>query len=473
MVKISELPTITAVASDDLIPINDASLTRTSKVTLANLASGASFSGSGDVWSSLPHFGNAISRTNDASPTDIHIIGLGSSVGAGATLDAPEDDAPSAYLAAQLTAKLDVLSNLSIGHTNGSVGGSTLSACISGDDLDDAITAATVDPKLVLLSFGMNDAMPSQYHTGQTYPAAAQKLKQLIRQIHMYGSDAVIATTPHPNTDTYDFTYGGATTYPGSEIPDESNSVVTIPWKGGTIDVSYRHLRMNQLLRQTAAELGCAVVDTERYWFDALLGNDVNDLFDEVDDVHPNLLGHQLSFHKAIDGLVSSMVERPAVAFRPTAPIVIVKEDDTTVTNTVTKADVVGFEFFARAYGVYSIEVDLFYTAATAADIEVQWDLGGAGGTFVWGLMALGASATGSSNQQYVNAVGNQSHIAGLTLGGAGQSTYARLAGTFTCGTTKGAPKLTFAQKVADASDATIFAGSTMRITEANKSNAV
>lgn len=76
---------------------------------------------------------------------------------------------------------------------------------------------------------------------------------------------------------------------------------------GILIPVSQRHLHINQLMRQAALEAGCAVIDVERYWFEAVSAQGEAALFNAGETVHPNLLGHQLSYQKAINEFLLSL----------------------------------------------------------------------------------------------------------------------------------------------------------------------
>lgn len=87
-----------------------------------------------------------------------------------------------------------------------------------------------------------------------------------------------------------------------SLIPPVSESVVDIEWNGKTIQAGVRFLRGNDAMRQIAVEMGCVLIDAEKYWFDAVAKYGEAALFDTVpaiQTVHPNLLGHQSSYHQA------------------------------------------------------------------------------------------------------------------------------------------------------------------------------
>jgi hypothetical protein len=84
----------------------------------------------------------------------------------------------------------------------------------------------------------------------------------------------------------------------------------------GNITMDYRFLRTNQAMRDAAASTGSVLVDAERYWMQAIqyeqtitgsASSAENALFNAGQIVHPNLLGHQLSYHRAVDDFTTSI----------------------------------------------------------------------------------------------------------------------------------------------------------------------
>ncbi|NCV19916.1 MAG: hypothetical protein EBW42_14455, partial [Rhodobacterales bacterium] len=60
-------------------------------------------------------------------------------------------------------------------------------------------------------------------------------------------------------------------------------------------------------MRQAATDCGVPLIDVERYWFKALQKYALDDLYNAGEIVHPNLLGHQVSYHQAITDFLYSM----------------------------------------------------------------------------------------------------------------------------------------------------------------------
>ena len=262
----------------------------------------------GAVWQALPNLAAAVRLQNDASPTTLRVISLGSSVGVGSGTGGPGSaGAPGKVLTDLLAAKLDLLSNLDFAHTNGSVNGHTLADSIG--DYAAAKTAAGGVPIVVPLIFGMNEGGGGGYYGGLTLPGIRSALTALVGAIRADGADPIVYTTPHPNTALYDFSYGGPYTYPGSFLPNAAASKVSADWAqtGTAFNQWYRHYRVNQALRAVAAELGVLVADAERYWFDAVAAQGEAALFTGAETVHPNTLGHQLSYGRASAAIVGAM----------------------------------------------------------------------------------------------------------------------------------------------------------------------
>ena len=266
------------------------------------------------VAGALPNFLGAVRAYNDYTASTIRLIGLGSSVGLGPNGGLDATNSTIAYLNTALAAWINRLNNMTITATNGSVAGTTIATGLS-TDYAAAKTAAGGTPNLVLLTYGMNEGTPGQYYAGITLGGIYNTGQQLIEAITKDGADVIILTTPHLNTATYDFTYGGAITYPAANqhIPAANASVVNIAnCDGITVPANYLHLRVNQQLRQLAADTGCVLLDAERYWLQAVAAYGVTALFDSGQTVHPNLFGFQQSYFKAIDDFVAAL-KKPSV----------------------------------------------------------------------------------------------------------------------------------------------------------------
>lgn len=329
----------------------------------------------------MPSLAAAAAASSDLSPTVIRIIGLGSSVGVGATLPDTATQAPVARVAAALASTIDKLGNLDLETTNGSVNGTTL---FDGKTTDYAAAKVTAGgaPTLAVLAYGMNDGMPAQYHAGQTYPGVYTNLIALVSQIHSDGGDVIVMTTPHPYTAEYDWTAAvGSITYPGASNPipvltDEA-SVVDVTLQDGTVvPASYRHLRVNEQIRRAAVEMRCTLIDVERYWFDAVALYGEAALFDAGELVHPNLLGHQSSYWAAIAdsvGLIDFAKHFVPAPVRPIKVIQTAVANGGTMTITVRASSVGRLVIKSTSGGGWvSVWAGSFVSAAAAVQVVVD-----------------------------------------------------------------------------------------------------
>lgn len=282
--------------------------------------------GKGTVGSraALPYFSKFVREYNDNTAPVGRIIGLGSSVGQGATLPDVATQAPVARLFERLSDAINPLGNMNLTVTNGSVGGTAMISSINGDaDYADAKTAAGGTPVLVAVAYGMNDGEPALYHNGQTYPGVYTHGKTLLDAVRADGGDCIFFTTPHPHSTrhpAWTMPDGIPVIYPASGvmIPDgttgESVVMVTSP-SGESVPASYRHLRVNEAIR-SLANYGAVVIDVEAYWFDAVAKHGEDALYDTGQYNHPNLLGHQESYWAAIEDFVRGL-DRGAVISHP------------------------------------------------------------------------------------------------------------------------------------------------------------
>jgi hypothetical protein len=274
----------------------------------------------------LPALMAAVGVYNDAVRPPLRVIGLGSSVGVGVSLPNPAVDAPAPYFAVGLARAVNQLGNMTMPVTNGSVYGSVI-ASGTATDYAAAKTAAGGVPAVVPLAYGMNEGTPGQYHGQTTLPGVYTTLRALTALIEADGADVVVMTTPHPHSTRYPWTDPAVGTYPGGAtfIPalTAAASVVAGDWSGSgvIIPASYRHLRVNQQLRRAAYDLGLPLIDVERYWFKAVAAHGEDALYDAGQYVHPNLLGHQQSYHLAIDDFFAVLTEATVSNGMPAAPL--------------------------------------------------------------------------------------------------------------------------------------------------------
>lgn len=269
---------------------------------------------------SLPRWVKALSEYRSDLFSPIVVLGMGSSVGNGATLPSPSTQAPLPYLATQIKSFADKLNIINMSGVNRSVDGFTVFQGVQ----DFTAIIASYAPKLVVLAYGMNDGATAQFNAGQTFGGLPSQLRGLIHKCWAIGSDVIIMTTPHPHTVRSDFTmpagvpmsypYSVAANVPNeSLVPPVSQSVVTGNflnlYPANNIPASHRHYRVNQVMRQVAVECGVPCIDVEKYWFEAVLKYGQDALYNSGEYVHPNLLGHQQSYHLAIDDFVSALYD--------------------------------------------------------------------------------------------------------------------------------------------------------------------
>lgn len=268
-------------------------------------------------YANLPRLMQAFTSYDDSTSVEIKILGLGSSVGNGASLPDPATQAPVHYLAQRLNAKLNKLGNKVIKSYNRSEDGSTLNQGITA--LTNALAEPLI-PKLVVVVFGMNDGNTAIYNAGQTYPFVYTNTVAIIEKAKAAGSDVVVLTTPHPHSGRIGWSmhpaipqlYPTAVAAPVPDaalVPPVSASIKHIDATGDgvVIPVSHRHMRTNEAMRRAAADCGVPTLDAEWYWFKAVGKYGEDALFNVGETVHPNKLGHELSYQLAINDFIDSL----------------------------------------------------------------------------------------------------------------------------------------------------------------------
>ncbi|EEV6167845.1 SGNH/GDSL hydrolase family protein [Escherichia coli] len=259
------------------------------------------------------------------------LYGFGSSVGGGATLPDPATQAPVAKFFEYMNDTLNKQRIYPINFTNKSVNGSTINNFIV-NQWPEVVTEG-IYPDIALFIYGMNDFPTAQYNAGQTFNENGfkQRLRNAINLVREAGGDVVLTTTPHPNISEYSWSMpaGISQIWPSSSpapvsdndiIPSAANSNVTFEWNGVNIQAGVRFLRGNDAIRKIAVEMGCVLIDVEKYWFDAVAKYGETALFDrtpEIQTVHPNLLGHQQSYWLAFEDFFRNLDRNgwiPAVA---------------------------------------------------------------------------------------------------------------------------------------------------------------
>lgn len=259
------------------------------------------------------------------------LYGFGSSVGVGATLPDPATQAPVAKFFEYMNDTLNKQRIYPINFTNKSVNGSMINNFIVNQWPE--VVAEGIYPDIALFIYGMNDFPTAQYNAGQTFNENGfkQRLRNAINLVREAGGDVVLTTTPHPNISEYSWSmpagisqiwpsYSPAPVSDNNIIPSAANSNVTFEWNGVNIQAGVRFLRGNDAIRKIAVEMGCVLIDVEKYWFDAVAKYGETALFDrtpEIQTVHPNLLGHQQSYWLAFEDFFRNLDRNgwiPAVA---------------------------------------------------------------------------------------------------------------------------------------------------------------
>ncbi|GGH32630.1 tail fibers protein [Klebsiella phage KL01] len=251
-------------------------------------------------------------------PSVYRVFGFGSSVGDGATLPDPSTQAPVIKFFDYLNLAINKGNIYPLQVTNKSVGGSTINDFLNIQW--PSVVASGIYPDLVMFAYGMNDFPTANYNAGQTFGTNGfeERLRKAIQLVKDAGADVVLTTSPHPFIANYSWsmppgvsqTWPTAVAAPVSDsqiIPPVAQSNATINWRGTNIDVGVRFLRGNDAIRRVAVEMGCLLVDVEKYWFDAMVNYGEAALFNAGQIVHPNLLGHQKSYWLAFEELFKNM----------------------------------------------------------------------------------------------------------------------------------------------------------------------
>lgn len=238
--------------------------------------------------------------------------GFGSSVEVGATLPDPATQAPIAKFFEYLNGTVNKQGIYPLSFVNKGVNGSAINDFLLTQW--PAVVAEGVYPDIALFVYGMNDFPTALYNAGQTFSdnGFKQRLRTAIRKVRDAGGDVVLTTTPHPYIANYSWsmppavsqTWPSASPAPVSDeniIPPASESVVEFVWNGIKIKAGVRFLRGNDAIRQIAVEMGCVLIDVEKYWFDAVAKYGESALFNVGQTVHPNLFGHQKSYWLAFE----------------------------------------------------------------------------------------------------------------------------------------------------------------------------
>lgn len=413
-----------------------------------------------------------LASVDDSNPGTFRIIGLGSSVGAGATLPTPATQAPVAQLAAKIVPILIPLGNKPAATTNGSVNGTSI---LDGFNTDYATakTNAGGTPNLLVLAYGMNDGMPGAYNTGQTYPAVYNYGKQLVTQAQNDGADVIIFTTPHPRTDIMtdsQWAVPGTSSYPSTTpIPAGTKAASVVQVKnadGVTVSASYRHLRVNEALRRLALDTGSVLVDVEKYWLKAIAQYGLAALFDSGEYAHPNVLGHQVSYGAASDELATSLTVPSLRAVTKPAgytPLITYKATNFGITSSTTLVNDDQLSVAVGPNQVWEIDLSVYFTG-TNGDLRVGFS------------MPTGAAGRNGVHGPGINATGFESHTMtarsvtlpdtyGLPVGANDADAFALYKALILTGANGGTIVPQWCQNSSNAAATTIYASTYMKAT--------
>lgn len=126
------------------------------------------------------------------------------------------------------------------------------------------------------------------------------------------GIDVVLMTSPHPrSTIDWVMSPGLPVHYPvvaGPMVPTTVDSIVVRDRQrhGILTPASVRHEFVNEAMRNIASTRHVTLLDAEVGWFNAMEIYGEAALYGPGQFVHPNLLGHQKSYHKAVDAWISN-----------------------------------------------------------------------------------------------------------------------------------------------------------------------
>lgn len=249
------------------------------------------------------------------APQSVNIGVIGSSVGNGAAVLDSEKNRPGAAFVRMMNARFNALGSYAFTEYNRCVDGSVVFA---GYDKFVNMVAPTAEGgeglrlDALLVVFGMNDGATAAFNSGQTYTLFCAKLEAIFDLAASKGIDVIVASSPHPHL--YKTVWGaapGATiNFPvgGPPLPLPADSVVMVPVPGNPsrkVAASWRHHRCNEAMQLIAERRGGLFLDAGGKYLAAVdkLGEDA--LYNYAERVHPNLLGHQVSYWAAFEEAIT------------------------------------------------------------------------------------------------------------------------------------------------------------------------
>ncbi len=294
-----------------------------------------------EIWSGFndvigTHYGNVSQGSNGKpvfAPIVKRIVGRGSSVVTppdnGRNGAAPIGQEPLTVLAQGLSAAHGP--GNSFYADNWAHGGHVQSQ--AAGQWDEAMAADPDTPVFMLFDgFGMNDMQMAAYNSGQLSPVfygapiyyEAEVIARLESGVQYY----VATTSPHDNTEKMSYSFGGNSMgWPYAKaapvaldeiVPPLASSVTPAKdWTGRGIlrPGNTRGEHVNELIRNTLRRLHNSpkyrgrvfLLDAEWAWFRyGVEQHTLTELYGPNEIVHPNLLGHQLSYQRCISEFVAA-----------------------------------------------------------------------------------------------------------------------------------------------------------------------
>ncbi|WP_338183314.1 hypothetical protein [Jatrophihabitans sp.] len=430
--------------------------------------------GTSASWASLPNTAAVLRSTNDNAPTTLGFGCLGSSVSRAEGTGSETLYAPIRQFATAFLSEFNKLGNVVSSVVNGGVNGSVIYEALTSNthyaNMKAALGAARGP---LLLAYGMNDGFPASYHAGQTFSQFYPKMVELIEQARRDGFDPIVTTSPHPHTGrvtSWALPEGITSTYPAAGVmkPDstQAQSVISADWAhtGTPIPVSYRHVRVNEAMRQAAIATGAPLIDVEKQWWRLVAAFGQDDLFNTGEVVHPDILGHEayrLAIVEFIESLSRSSVHSGPIVPKAQFKRKTVATDRQSSTALVADANLV---VKAAANKTYRIRAHVPYQTPTTTDIRLGLSfLAGASGRYSIIGPGIGASGLDSTvtARSLTYTSGNYSNYGGNTA-----DAFATMEGIITTGATGGDIALVWGQEVSTASNTSVLAGAWITLDE-------
>ena len=265
------------------------------------------------------------------TPKQLYALGRGSSVSTDAANQAraggcPSDHVPLFLLRDGMNDKFGP--GLNVNAYNYSHGGHV---AVQGDgQWNEYIAAGYPIPDILFDCFGMNDLSPYAYNTGQVSPTylLGGYYADIKSRLDAGVKLVIVATTPHENTDKYNYALDGVPmiwpyplpkgVQPDQLVPPAAQSVVNRDWTGRGIkrNGSARAAHVNNMLRELVRRFNAdpiyrgrvVLCDAGWSWFrNGLEKYTLAQLYGSQEIVHPIELGHTVSYDPCIREIVDAM----------------------------------------------------------------------------------------------------------------------------------------------------------------------